>query len=181
MPYDPTLPLPHSPLESQVIRDQLQALFSLITNILTVSGAQIDAVNTLGPGDPATVTVTVTAGTLQFTFGIPRGLEGMPGAQGEPGPQGPAGGPPGPEGPPGPPGATGPDGPSGPPGPQGPDGPQGPTGEVSQAQLLTAMGDTSSNSNGVNTLSASADADYNQAQMQMVMNKLDELINDLRR
>jgi hypothetical protein len=37
MPYDPSLPLPNSPLESQVIRDQLQALFVLINNIVTVT------------------------------------------------------------------------------------------------------------------------------------------------
>jgi len=54
--------------------------------------ALIDSVNTLDPGQPATVTVTVTVsfdGTfVHFTFGIPRGNEGGQGIQGEQGDQG---------------------------------------------------------------------------------------------
>ena len=46
MPYDPTLPAPNSPLESQVIRDQLQALFVLINNIASIAAAQVDSTNT---------------------------------------------------------------------------------------------------------------------------------------
>ena len=47
--------------------------------------------------------------------------------------------------------------------------------------LANALNQTSSNSNGVSTLGQSADANYNQTQMQDVLNKLDELINVLRR
>jgi hypothetical protein len=42
MPFDPALPAPNSPLQSQVIRDQLQVLFVLINNVATVSAAQVD-------------------------------------------------------------------------------------------------------------------------------------------
>ena len=52
MPYDPTLPLPNSPLESQVIRDQFQALFNLINNIATITDAQVDGMTTVNPGEP---------------------------------------------------------------------------------------------------------------------------------
>ena len=40
---------------------------------------------------------------------------------------------------------------------------------------------TSNNTNGVSTLGQSADGGYNPAQMQQVLDKLDELINALRR
>ncbi|MEQ1851093.1 MAG: hypothetical protein ABMA01_05805 [Chthoniobacteraceae bacterium] len=40
---------------------------------------------------------------------------------------------------------------------------------------------TSNNSNGVGTLGQSADAGYNQSQMQTLLDKVDELINALRR
>lgn len=83
MPYDPSLPLPHSPLESQVIRDQLQALFNLISNIASVTAAQVDGVATLYPTDPATVSVSITGGVLHLSFGIPRGSDGPQGPAGE--------------------------------------------------------------------------------------------------
>jgi hypothetical protein len=86
MPFDPSLPAPNSPLESQVIRDQFQALFNLINNIATVNAAQVDATTTLPPGDPASVSVSVVGDTLHLTFGIPQGVDGP---QGNDGPEGP--------------------------------------------------------------------------------------------
>lgn len=177
MPYDPTLPLPNSPLESQVIRDQFQALFNLINNIVTITAAQVDGVTTLNPGDPANVSVSVSGGTLHLSFSIPRGNDGAQGEQGEQGMQG----------------QTGPDGPVGPPFanavvdavntlnagepatvdlifdgtnvrftfgiPRGSDGATGATGEngeVTQVDLNNALqntlSQTSNNSNSVNTL-----------------------------
>ena len=47
--------------------------------------------------------------------------------------------------------------------------------------LNNAISGTSNNSNGVGTLGQGADGSYNQQQMQDVLNKLDELINALRR
>ena len=64
---------------------------------------------------------------------------------------------------------------------------------VTQTQLNTAVSNaitaainatlpqTSANSNSVSTLGQSADGSYNQGQMQQVLDKLDELINILRR
>ena len=86
MPFDPSLPLPNSPLESQVIRDQLQALFVLINNIVTVTAAQVDSTDTLPQGTPANVNVSVSGGTLHFSFDIPQGQEGLPGLVGPAGP-----------------------------------------------------------------------------------------------
>ena len=48
-------------------------------------------------------------------------------------------------------------------------------------ELENAIASTSNNSNNVSTLGQGADASYNQQQMQDVLNKLDELINALRR
>lgn len=47
--------------------------------------------------------------------------------------------------------------------------------------IANALAQTSNNSNGVGTLSQGADGNYNQTQMQQVLDKLDELINALRR
>ena len=47
--------------------------------------------------------------------------------------------------------------------------------------IANALQQTSNNSNGVGTLGQGADGGYNQQQMQDVLNKLDELINALRR
>jgi hypothetical protein len=47
--------------------------------------AVVDAVNTLNPGDAATVGVSFDGSNVRFTFGIPRGNDGTTG------PQGPAG------------------------------------------------------------------------------------------
>lgn len=50
-----------------------------------------------------------------------------------------------------------------------------------QAVVNAAFSNTSANSNGVSTLGMGADGSYNQSQMQDLINKVDELINALRR
>ncbi|WP_395719728.1 hypothetical protein [Prosthecobacter sp.] len=47
--------------------------------------------------------------------------------------------------------------------------------------IANALAQTSANSNGVGTMGQSADGSYQQWQMQMLFDKLDELINALRR
>ena len=100
------------------------------------ANALVDAVNTLNPGDAATVTVTFDGTNVHFTIAIPRGNNG-------------------------PAGATGPQGGDG---PQGPQGPQGIPGEVTAQQLAdaitaalataasTAAANSSANTNAVPTL-----------------------------
>ncbi len=85
----------------------------------------------------------------------------------------------GPAGPPGDPG--GPQGPQGEPGLPGETGPQGPPGEVTAAQLDATIAGTSTNTNAVALLSLNASDPPTQAELQAVANKLDELINALRR
>ncbi len=109
--FDPSIPVENTEIDAAQMRSQLNGLKSLIDAITTLTNAQIDATNTLPPGNPANVTLTINGNTLHFTFDIPTG---DPGPQGEQGPQGETG----PEGPQGPSG-----GPEGPPGPEGPQGP----------------------------------------------------------
>jgi hypothetical protein len=66
-------------------------------------------------------------------------------------------------------------------GSNGSDGSQGPPGEISQAQLDNAISGTSANTNSVSTLGQGAAGSYDQNQMQNVLDKMDELINALRR
>ena len=47
--------------------------------------------------------------------------------------------------------------------------------------IANALAQTSNNSNGVSTMGQSADGSYQQWQMQMLFDKIDELINTLRR
>jgi hypothetical protein len=47
--------------------------------------------------------------------------------------------------------------------------------------LSNAIASTSNNSNSVGTLGFNVDPNYDQTQMQMLVNKVDELINALRR
>ena len=47
--------------------------------------------------------------------------------------------------------------------------------------ITNAMISTSANTNGVSTLGQAADNSYNPTQMQDLINKMDELINALRR
>jgi hypothetical protein len=191
MPFDPALPAPNSPLQSQVLRDQLQALFVLINNVASVSAAQVDGVNTVPPGTPAAAAATVMGNTLRLTFDLP---QGEPGSSGN-------------EGPPGPPFAqaqvssvnTLPPGNPATVGvsfdgtnvlfsfdiPQGIDGATGAPGEVSQAQLdaglLTTLDQCSNNSNSVDLMGQTAAATYDASQMQALLSKMDELISALRR
>ena len=50
--------------------------------------AVVDGVNTLDPGNPATVDVAFDGSHVRFTFGIPRGQDGSNGSDGSQGPPG---------------------------------------------------------------------------------------------
>jgi hypothetical protein len=115
---------------------------------------------------------------------------GVPGPQGPPGPAGPSGPPgppgdPGPEGPAGPQGEQGPQGPQGDPGgPQGPPGdpgPQGPPGEVTFADLDNAIQGTSNNTNGVGFFNGSFSDPPTAGECQVLADKMNEVIQALRR
>ena len=62
-----------------------------------------------------------------------------------------------------------------------PQGQSGLPGEVTLADMNAAIATTSSNSNAVTNFNELAEGTYNQTQMQNLINKVDELINALRR
>lgn len=200
MPFDPSLPATGSPLQSQVVRDQLNGLKALIDAILAVTAAQVDGVITGNPGDPANVFLSVIGNTLHFTFDIPRGNDG---AQGQPGNNGNDGGP-GPQGPPfaqaiidavntlNPGDAASVsvsfDGSNVrftfgiPRGSDGANGTDGAPGEVSNAQLASAISGTSNNTNGVATLDTPFTNDPpTLADLETMRAKVNELILAARR
>jgi hypothetical protein len=97
MPFDPTLPAPNANATSAVLRSQFQGLKDLIDALPTgagITGAIVESVSTLPPGNPATATVSLVGGELRFTFALPEGATGPAGQQGNDGQQG-ATGPPG--------------------------------------------------------------------------------------
>ncbi|MBI3880473.1 MAG: hypothetical protein HY301_10475 [Verrucomicrobia bacterium] len=100
MPLDRNWPQFGDLLTSVRLRDQWNSLDDKIAAVpagppgppgAPFADAVVDAVNTLNPGDPATVSVTFDGTTVHFTFNLPRGGDGPPGASGGPGDQGPPG------------------------------------------------------------------------------------------
>jgi len=65
--------------------------------------------------------------------------------------------------------------------PAGPQGTQGSPGKVSAADLSFAFGATSANTNGVQLLGLTVSDPPTQSELQAVANKIDELIQALRR
>jgi hypothetical protein len=200
--FDPTYPATNALIESAPMRAQFNGLKDLIDAIpagppgqngsdgTSVTGAIIDGTNTLNPGDAAQASVSWDGANVRFTFGIPRGQDGVSSPPitsfivdgvttlnpGDP--------------------ATAnasfdgsavrllfgiPRGNDGTNGSNGADGGQGSPGEVSNAQLSSAITGTSSNSNGVALLGLLVSDPPTQSEVQQIVNKLDELINALRR
>ena len=185
--FDPALPEDHSLIVAGVLRDQFQGLQAMINAVPVVSGAVVDGVTTLPPGDPATVGVSFDGTDVHFSFGIPQGQTGAEGQSGG-------------SGPPGPPFAQAVvDGvttlPSGDAATVGvsfdgtdvhfsfgiPQGANGEPGEVSLEQLSVAILGTSANSNAVPQMPFNATPNYDPNQFQAVIDKINELIQALRR
>jgi hypothetical protein len=100
MPYDPTYPTDGTPATGAPMRAQFQSIVDLIGTIpqgpqgvagppgTSVTGAVVDGVATVNPGDSATASASFDGANVHFSFGIPRGLDGTPGAAGGQGIQG---------------------------------------------------------------------------------------------
>jgi hypothetical protein len=191
--FDPTLPAPNANATSAVLRSQFNSLKALIDAIASITAAQVDGVNTLPAGSQAQVNVTVNGNTLHFTFDIPQGNDGPQGQTGNDGQTGP------PFAnavvdavntlPPGSPAAVNVsfDGSNVhftfdiPQGSDGPTGATGQPGEVTQTDLNNGLQNNltqcSNNSNGVGTL----DSPFGDPEAEDLRQKLNELINALRR
>ncbi len=77
--FDPTLPANGSPNSSAQMRGQLTGLKDLIDALPSVTDAQVDGTTTLNPGDAASVNLSVIGSVLHFSFGIPKGTDGLSG------------------------------------------------------------------------------------------------------
>jgi hypothetical protein len=89
MPYDPNFPTANTLADADQMRAQLNGLNDKIDAIPGITGAVVDSVTTVGPGQPATVTVSVIGTILHLSLTIPEGQPGLQGLQGTPGSQGP--------------------------------------------------------------------------------------------
>ena len=149
--FNPAVPVDGSLIIASVLRDQFNSLAALIAAIQSINNAVVDGVATLPPGDPATVQVSVDGSTLHFAFFIPSGEDGTQGPEGQMGPPGPQGAP-------------------------------GDPGEVQFTDLEYAINTQSSNiSNDVTKLDMYVNDPPTQWDVQQIANKVDELIQALRR
>ena len=86
MPFDPNLPTPNTLADANAMRAQLNGLNDKIDAIPGITSAVVDSVTTVGPGQPAIVTVSVIGTVLHISLALPEGQPGLPGAPGLPGP-----------------------------------------------------------------------------------------------
>ena len=181
MPFDPAWPQNGQNIDADRIRGQFAGIIDRIGSGAGINAAEVDNTNTLPPSTPANASVSVVRNKLHFVFEAPQGQEGLVGPAGPPFAQAvvdavntvnP-----------GDPAAVGVtfDGTKVPFTFGIPRGNDGTPGEVSAAQLSSAIDGTSNNSNSVGTLGLSVSDPPAQAEMQSLANKLDELINALRR
>src|ERR1043166_5870033 len=80
MPFDPNLPTPNTLADANAMRAQLNGLNDKIDAIPGITSAVVDSVTTVGPGQPAIVTVSVIGTVLHISLALPEGQPGLPGA-----------------------------------------------------------------------------------------------------
>jgi hypothetical protein len=85
MPYDPNFPPTNAELISAEWRGQFHGIKDLIDAIPGITSAVVDSVTIVGPGQPATVSVSVIGTVLHFSLALPEGQPGLQGLQGIPG------------------------------------------------------------------------------------------------
>jgi hypothetical protein len=90
--FNPSLPADGTKATAAEMRAQLTGLKADLDAVPGITGAMVDSVTTVGPGQPATVTVSLAGTVLHISLAIPEGQPGQPGQQGQqgqPGIQGP--------------------------------------------------------------------------------------------
>jgi hypothetical protein len=172
MPFDPNYPPANAEILSAPLRDQFNGLKDLIDTVPTLNAAQVDGVTPLPPGSAPAASVSVSGNTLHFTFDLPVSISSVVVDSVS---------------------SVGPSDPASvsatligevlhlsfsiPRGFDGAAGAAGAPGEVSNAALASAIGGTSSNSNGVGTL----DTPFADPDDEALRGKMNELIAALRR
>lgn len=77
--FDPNNPVNGVLIDANFLRGQFNSLKELIDALPAITSAQVDAVNTLPPGDAASAGISISGSTLHLSFGIPAGQSGPPG------------------------------------------------------------------------------------------------------
>jgi hypothetical protein len=85
MPFDPTKPINGVLVDANFLRGQFNALNDRIDAIPGITSGVVDSVTTLGPGEPASVTLSIIGTVLHLSVALPEGQPGQPGQQGTPG------------------------------------------------------------------------------------------------
>jgi hypothetical protein len=85
MPYDSSLPVNGSKVRAAELRGQFAGLKELIDGVPGITAAVVDSVTTLGPGEPASVTLSIVGTVLHMGLALPEGQPGQPGLEGTPG------------------------------------------------------------------------------------------------
>jgi len=85
MPFDPNLPQENTLADAVQMRAQFNGLKDLIDAVPGITDAVVDSVTTVGPGEPATVTLSIVGTVLHLSVALPEGQPGLQGLPGEPG------------------------------------------------------------------------------------------------
>jgi hypothetical protein len=80
--FNPSLPADGTKATAAEMRAQLTGLKTLIDAIPGITDAVVDSVTTVGPGEPASATLSIVGTVLHVSLALP---EGQPGQQGIPG------------------------------------------------------------------------------------------------
>jgi len=84
--FDPNLPQANTLADAVQMRAQFNGLKTLIDAIPGITAAVVDTVTTVGPGQPATVMLSLTGTVLHMSLTLPEGQPGLPGIPGLQGP-----------------------------------------------------------------------------------------------
>jgi hypothetical protein len=82
MPYDPNFPTANTLADAVQVRAQFNGLKDLIDAVPGITSVVVDSVTTVGPGEPASATLSIVGTVLHVSLALP---EGQPGLQGIPG------------------------------------------------------------------------------------------------
>jgi hypothetical protein len=83
--FNPSLPADGTKATAAEMRAQLTGLKADIDAIPGITSAVVDSMTTLGPGEPASVTLSIVGTVLHVSLALPEGQPGLPGLQGIPG------------------------------------------------------------------------------------------------
>src|SRR5437868_2612719 len=86
--FDPNLPQENTLADAVQMRAQFNGLNDKIDAIPGITSAVVDSVTMLGPGEPATVTLSIVGTVLHASVALPEGQPGLPGTPGGAGAEG---------------------------------------------------------------------------------------------